>query len=324
MLLSKRMSGLSNLFRWRNGPEGVNPVRPVGPGEIEPALRLILGRSGVRSDSAHAAEFEALAAARGIDLSAMHVSVVGRRLVAASLRVSNVAGTSMIMLSTAGASRATALACASCAHASAIELLDRGAQMVQVLIEATEAQLDQHLHERGFTHVATLVYLQRHSFETPAPQLPADLQLVRYSPLTHALFARTIEQSYVDSLDCPALHDRRSIDDVIAGHKAAGEHDPNLWYCVVDAQGNGLGVLLLSVVGQQQGMELIYLGLPRAARGQGIGDFLMNQALYVTYAQALPNLTLAVDSGNTPALKLYQRHRMIEIHRRIALMLTRA
>jgi mycothiol synthase len=322
MLLSRRMSGLSNLFRWRNAAEANCTARLVAAGEIEPALRLILGRAGVRSTTAQAAEFEAFAPGRGIDLSAMHVVSTGRRLIAAALRVSNVAGTSMMMLSTAGASRSTAIACAACAHAGAQALFQNGAALVQVLIEATEAQLDQQLRTRGFSTVATLIYLQRPITPAPAPHWPDNARLLCYSAHTHALFAQTIEQSYINSLDCPALHDRRSIDDVIAGHKAAGEHDPNLWYCVVDAHGNGLGVLLLSIVGAGQGMELIYLGLTPAARGCGLGDALMQHALYVSYALELPSLTLAVDDGNIPAIKLYQRHHLTEIHRRIALMLT--
>jgi ribosomal protein S18 acetylase RimI-like enzyme len=67
-------------------------------------------------------------------------------------------------------------------------------------------------------------------------------------------------------------------------------------------------------------MELVYVGLSRAARGRRLGDFLIQTALHETTAAGLRQLTLAVDQSNSPALRLYYRHGLGEIHRRIAML----
>src|SRR5207302_922390 len=119
-----------------------------------------------------------------------------------------------------------------------------------------------------------------------------------------ALFARAIADSYQSSLDCPDLNGVRDIKDVIAGHKASGEFDPAGWFVLLEA-GEPRGALLLSHVPRTDAAELVYIGLVPSARGSGLGDLLMRQALWAVAAMRLARLTLAVDSRNDPALKLY-------------------
>jgi ribosomal protein S18 acetylase RimI-like enzyme len=67
-------------------------------------------------------------------------------------------------------------------------------------------------------------------------------------------------------------------------------------------------------------VELVYLGLTPAARGRGLADLLMRQALWATAWMNRSRLTLAVDSQNAPALKVYYRHGMQRTGSKIALM----
>ena len=65
---------------------------------------------------------------------------------------------------------------------------------------------------------------------------------------------------------------------------------------------------------------MIYLGLAPAARGQGLGDAMMRQAVAAAVATGTGGLSLAVDARNAPALKLYYRYGMQRVASRIALM----
>ena len=89
-----------------------------------------------------------------------------------------------------------------------------------------------------------------------------------YSPAAHDEFARTISLSYEASLDCPSLNGRRSVEDIIAGHKSAGEFDPKLWFLLRE-NGHAVGVLLLNRAPRTDALELVYLGLARRRAAAG-------------------------------------------------------
>ena len=152
-----------------------------------------------------------------------------------------------------------------------------------------------------------------------APVLPADLRWEHYSPKTHDLFAAAIQASYQNSLDCPGLTGMRHIDDVIEGHRATGEFDTNLWQ-VLYRNDQPMGVLLLSRITGMDSLELVYLGLAPQARGQGLGDLLMRQAMFQVIKENRRRLSLAVDSINQPAAKLYYRFGMARLTSKVAMV----
>jgi ribosomal protein S18 acetylase RimI-like enzyme len=191
--------------------------------------------------------------------------------------------------------------------------------LVQTLLPTGDSAVVAAFQASGFLLLGELIYLQRRvSVDVPI-DWPAGLELRRYSPQTHALFAQTIRQTYEKSQDCPALNGMRDIEDVLAGHKATGDFDPEFWF-VLAREGQGLGVLLLNPLHNQNAMELVYLGLTPEARGQGHGDALLRQALHCVRRAGRSDLTLAVDAGNAPALRLYHRQGLRQIGARIALV----
>ena len=108
---------------------------------------------------------------------------------------------------------------------------------------------------------------------------------------------------------------------MIAGHKAAGEFDPRLWHLLcAEGHDEPLGVLLLARSARSDALELVYLGVTPAARGQGLGELMMRQALAVAAASGCGLLSLAVDARNAPALKLYYRSGMSRVCTRVALL----
>lgn len=196
-----------------------------------------------------------------------------------------------------------------------------GIQLAQALIDPREKGAIALYQLCGFERLAELIYLHRAVRASNYPALPDGHHWTFYAPQTHAAFGRAISASYAGSLDCPSLNGRRGIEDVIAGHKAAGDFDPRLWHLLcAEGEDEPLGVLLLARSARSDALELVYLGIHPAARGQGLGELMMRQALAVAGASGCGLLSLAVDSRNAPALKLYYRSGMSRVCSRIALL----
>jgi ribosomal protein S18 acetylase RimI-like enzyme len=288
--------------------------------EIDAALALLLGRDGRGADAGTVRDFAKLALARGITLRQIQLAMEGDRVIAAALPVLSPGRTALILTSTAGTSRPVARAIAQCA-AAACQSLDPGkVRLAQFLLEPHEYRVAEALRGVDCTDLTTLIYLQKNlSKIPPEPTLPPDCQLLTYSPATHDLFSSAIEATYEQSLDCPVLHGKRTINDIVDGHKGAGEFVPSLWLCLT-RRDQPLGVLLLAPVPGHTTMELVYTGLTVPARGQRLGDYLVDLALHQAAALGMDQLTLAVDDQNAPALRLYYRHGLGEVHRRLAMM----
>jgi ribosomal protein S18 acetylase RimI-like enzyme len=201
------------------------------------------------------------------------------------------------------------------------EFAAQGVQLAQVLIDPRDTSAIALYQSRGFENLAELIYLHRAVRASNYPALPEGHHWTFYSPQAHGAFGRAIGASYAGSLDCPALNGRRGMEDVIAGHKAAGEFDPRLWHLLcADGHDEPLGVLLLARSARSDALELVYLGITPGARGQGLGELMMRQALAVAGAAGCGLLSLAVDARNAPALKLYYRSGMSRVTTRVALL----
>jgi ribosomal protein S18 acetylase RimI-like enzyme len=285
-------------------------------------MRLVLATGPAKASDLQVVEFLRYALARGIDTTATYVAERRGQLLAAALPVPS-EGRTMLLLAPPYFATGE--------HRAAFEMLlehvmgvyaGQGTQLAQVLLDPSDGEAIELYGAHGFGRLAELLYLQttvRRAAAVP-PVLPGGCGWRTYSDQTHALFARTIAATYERSLDCPALAGKRDIEDVVAGHRAAGEFRPELW-CLLVGEGEGtLGVVLLAPAPPTDSMELVYLGLPPGARGRDLGDLLMRQALYATHAYGLPRLTLAVDATNGPALKLYYRHGLRRVHSKVALM----
>jgi mycothiol synthase len=305
------------------GP-GARPAitcRPASRGELTAALSLVLGAAGQPADDVHVTDFLHFARNRGIRTADAWLAELGGRLAWALLPLVS-PGRTMLLLGPGGAPAGGA------ERQAAGELIDavcasfagRDVQLAQVLLDPADAASHGLYGGRAFARVAELIYLQAAPRrKAAAPALPAGFQWLGYGPQTHALFAQTIGQTYHQSLDCPSLNGLRDIEDVLAGHKASGDFDPRLWalLCEGDAP---RGALLLSHMRYADTVELVYLGLVDAGRRRGLADLMMRQALAATAAIGAARLSLAVDSGNVPALKLYYRHGMHRVGAKLAMM----
>lgn len=325
------VSALSNFFRRHPDAIAERPAASIvcrfaRADEIHPALRFVLGAGGRAADDQQLADFLAFAGIRDIDLGELAIAECGGTILWAVLPIHSPGRTTLLFTPNdppqgKGVQGAIMLLDMICRR-----LATRDVQLTQALLDPADASTRQLFETAGFERMAELIYLHGAVRKAPAPgPLPVEFSVVNYSEKTHPIFAAAILDSYRDSLDCPRLNGIRDIEDIIAGHKASGEFDPNHWYALLEMDPSGQtrtprGVLLLSRLARGQAAELVYLGISPEARGRGLGDWLMRRALSATAEMGIGRLSLAVDSINAPALKLYYRFGMSRLASKVAMM----
>ena len=265
---------------------------------------MILFHSHHAVDSSQTVQFLNGARQRGIDTSQMFVAESHGSIVYALLPIVSPGRTVLLLAPSAVPSAPAAAQTIEqvCRRFAAMDI-----QLAQVLIEPKCHAARQVFRDQGFDELAELLYLVGPvPRNPPPPQLPPEFTLTSYSPQTHAGFAAAILQSYRQSLDCPALNGVRDIEDIIQGHKATGQFDPKMWWLLKEKD-QPRGVLLMSPIPHTDVIELVYLGLMPEARGRGLAGHMMDLAMHLAKQAARPRISLAVDSINNPALKLYYR-----------------
>lgn len=278
------------------------------------------------------------APAHGIDLSLIWGTVdrtgASPRVTQACLIVPTPGRTAMIYLS--GPDDAPGAHDPSTQHAHrvaslqvALEALDRNmadrVALAQSLVAPAEHWAVAACVEAGMKRIAELSY-QKLVLTKPQPptlELPPGVELRPAGdvdePAARAALARALEQSYIDTLDCPELCGLRHIDDVIESHRATGQHDPSLWW-VVYRNGEPEGAVLLGPFPELGSMELVYLGIGPALRGLGLGKALMARAIRAAIEFGSLEMTCAVDTQNVRAMRLYRTLGFRAIDRRLALV----
>jgi ribosomal protein S18 acetylase RimI-like enzyme len=300
--------------------------RPPHSTEIGPVVAALLSLPGRPADPGQVNEFLRNAEVRKIDLSLLRLAERRGRLLFSLLPVLSPGRTALLLASPAPSAASEMAAAAELIERLCIELRERGILLAQSLLEPTDAAARSLFTSQHFAVMSELIYVSGEPRrKQTAPPLPPGMQWLTYSESVHDLFRQTISASYEQSLDCPGLNGIREMEDVIAGHRAAGEFDPSLWrlLCRTNASGinpTPLGVLLLSTIPLADAIELVYLGVSPAARGQGLGDLMVKQGLATVAERKLSRLTLAVDSQNSPALQIYYKNGLVRVGRKVAMM----
>lgn len=301
-------------------------VRVARAEETAGGLRLLLGSGGYPADDARVAEFTALAVRKRYDLSSMVVVVKGGARMGASPVLWAVLpivqpGRTVLMLTPPRTGR-DAMEGASAAVELALRRL-APIRLAQALVDPDDPSAEQPLFSAGFQRMARLVYMQRVLAGPPvAPGVPQaerrSLKIQTYSPATHGPFREALAASYEGSLDCPRLNGLRDLDDILEGHRVAGQHNPDLWTVLMDGE-RPAAVVLLSPTDNDDAMELVYLGVSPAYRRKGLAHWCLQHALHRTSELGLSKLMLAVDGENRPALRLYYRFGLKRFHERSAM-----
>ena len=325
------MASVTNLHPDTPPEGGGLYLGPVPADRRRTALALLLvGRP--REQDAAVDHFEQFAEEQGLDLSTLWVAAEGGstgRMLGSVLLVPNHGSTAMLFVGQA----------IGWADTSAMVGLIRavcdgpgrgGVSVIQSLIDPGQVIEGQVLERAGLSRLAKLIYMQKtiepgeHRVPRPTALAGCDKPTIQtYSPATHANFARAIEASYIDTLDCPGLVGLRQTDQIIEGHKGTGRFDPQQWLVYFDEANNPIAVLLLAEVAQGSGMELVYLGVAPDYRGKKIGGMLMRYAVSETARLGGTRLYLAVDDRNDRAVRLYTAMGFRASTRKIAYVLPR-
>jgi ribosomal protein S18 acetylase RimI-like enzyme len=320
---------VSNLVGEDDGVEGAMDAVDLGggvicrraaPPDVLPALQMILGMNGQLAEESQAADFMRITARRGVQLSDIFVADTSEGLAWAVLPMLSPGRTMLLMGASVRFAGEFYPAVRQVMERVCRLFAARGVQLAQALLDPSDPLSIQTYMDSGFERMAELIYLHRALRRAPAPpSLPAAFQLRTYSEQTHPAFAAAIIASYENSLDCPPLNGLRDVEDIIAGHKSAGEFDPADWFVLMHHE-EPVAVLLLSRTIHGDAMELVYLGISPQARGHGLGDHLMRVATHRVIERKIRRMTLAVDSVNAPALRLYHRHGLQRVASKLAMM----
>jgi mycothiol synthase len=189
--------------------------------------------------------------------------------------------------------------------------------LAQLSVSDHDGYSPERLEACGFARLAELLYLYADAMPLRGVDIggDGDVEFVPRAGDEPRRLAALIDETYVDTQDCPALDGLRSMADVLTGYGAQGRHLPEHWY-FAQLRGEDAGVLILADHPTAGNCELVYMGVVPRARGGGLGEQLVRKALAAAAEVGAQRLVLAVDAANQPALALYRRAGFIEWERR--------
>lgn len=301
-----------------------NRVRRAVGTERLTVLARLLGR-----DRDQAARFETFAAQERLTLEHLWGCFDDRGRVEAAALLSPYPGrTAILTLSTIGKAPEEPAAIET-VRAALEEAPMLNLAIVQALLDPRFVSEISVMRRAGFRPLATLASMERplvRSFRSTttiasAGRLPAGVAMEGFddAPESQRALADLLEQTYIDTLDCPGLAGLRSTRDVLDGHRRGGRFDPALW-TLLRIDGALAGALLLNETPHLQTMELVYLGLVPSARGRGLGRLLIDRAIAIAAERRVRSMMLAMDEENMPAQRLYRAAGFRRLARRSALV----
>jgi len=194
--------------------------------------------------------------------------------------------------------------------------------LFQCLLREQDLVNQQALRAVGFRDLAVLRYLecriQPDQMAAPCGECNG-AEWIAYRADRHDQFAAVISATFQGSLDCPGLNGLRSIEEVIAGHQAVGKFDPRRWL-LLRIHGEAAGCILFGENPLRPMLELTYMGLTPQWRGRGVGRYLLRHGLALACRQGVESVTVAVDSANAAAIRLYESTGFRETARRLAMI----
>lgn len=187
----------------------------------------------------------------------------------------------------------------------------------QTLLAPDDDERHQLAGEVGLQPLTQLEYRALPPMQTVrVPELD-ELNLVTWCDANHADFVSVVAASYVGSADCPELTRIRPASDALDSHRATGVFAPENWW-IAYLNGELAGCCLLAPLPNTQLIELVYMGVAPAFRGRGLGRALLGHAVRHTRKKPRHSLTLAVDTRNRAARRLYDEFGVAPLARRDA------
>lgn len=186
------------------------------------------------------------------------------------------------------------------------ELHREGIKQIQAIVDQGDVARIDILKLAGFellTHVKQLLCVVRKASGKPQKN---GAKLSSIHEYADCQIAKLIEQTFVETLDCPALNGLRDPAEVLQGFlEGSSLKDKDLWF-VLQSEGEAVGLLLLAKHNPEL-YELCYMGVIPSHRGNGWGQYLVEQSLTIVAEREGQYLALGVDAENIPALRVYNR-----------------
>jgi mycothiol synthase len=298
------------------------PISPCPPELRAEALEVLYRRVPSALRPQLIANALAEAEAGRVDLSGLWVARRRGRLLGALLTQPLAGRAAAVWAPEVDAAWGRAATAAALIRQALDDLRGRGFRIAQALVDASAprtAAAD--LARGGLPRITVLTYMHRDTARPiglafPRVKAPS-FEWRTYGPETEAEFREVLQATYAGSLDMPELEGIRSLDDVMASHRAAGRFDPSRWRVgTLPGEPAAAAILLLSEVPDRPAWEVAYLGLTPPARGRGLGKAALAYALDLARPN-VPRLELAVDDRNHPARHLYDVTGFTPFDRRI-------
>lgn len=180
-------------------------------------------------------------------------------------------------------------------------------QMGQVILEPEQQSLQKSFVRNGFPHFVDLDYLE-YSFTDATPAFPqaALTPIIFDEKANKSRFVTALAHSYIETLDCPEMSDRRTPEEALASHQQTGEFSPNRWWVFSDGE-RDVGILLMNLHSDQNVWEVVYVGVDPQARGLKYGESILRFGLQAARTAGMSGVMLAVDTRNTIARKIYAK-----------------
>ncbi|MGQ0635239.1 MAG: GNAT family N-acetyltransferase [Planctomycetaceae bacterium] len=179
-----------------------------------------------------------------------------------------------------------------------------GVLFAQCLRDPADDALARLLEAAGIPHITDMAILSR---ETVAGdrRLAVDLPSVAYDETRQEQFARVLEQTCEQSLDCSELAGLRSGAEILEAHRDTGTFDKALWR-IYQSNGHDAGLLLAADHFGRHAREIVYLGVIPAQRGRGLGRAMLQSALGEAGRTGVRTVEVAVDVRNSYAADIYR------------------
>lgn len=204
-----------------------------------------------------------------------------------------------------------------CLYRAAVERLSATTtELIFTSLADAQSPLVEPLQASGFEYLTRLIYLAVLNADFPTEEPSTEYQFVPSHQASHFRFAEVVEATYQGTLDCPQLNGIRQTSDVLASYRATSPYSPELWLAVLRGD-QPVGCLILADHTETNQLELVYMGLVSEERGHGRGADLVRYAQWLARCRGRDALLLAVDMGNHPAIKTYQRLGFRQLEERV-------
>jgi mycothiol synthase len=239
-----------------------------------------------------------------------------RRCIAAALVLSGPGGAGMVFYSPADAPGVDGAALRELVRQLIDDALGGDVTLVQGMLDPGDRVNAPVARDVGLHVLAELVYMERDLAASP-PAVQDGLTWRCYGEYDDEQLMRVIAATYEGSLDCPELCGVRTMEEVIAAHKASGVFRPESWW-IAQREGEAVGCILVNDVAVGAKADVVYVGVAPAWRGRGYARAMIEHASAATAERGLHTLVLAADAQNAPAMRIYRAAGFNEIARRTA------